>query len=127
MRFGKTSREKSIIRKLNIVQRAIGGWKFALWPTRMIDGKTVWFEKYYEVQQHHISRDHDGDLKISDNAYPPTYAYYKARNCHWVFYSLKPSKKGWYSSDFEAYSHEESYQHLLNVQALLEQELSALN
>lgn len=127
MRFGKTSREKFLLKQLGLVQRAIGVWKFAWWPTRMIDGKTIWFENYYEVQQHHIYHTQSGDIETSDNAYPPTYCYYKARDCHWVFYSLKPLKKGWYSSDFEQYNSEESYQLLLNFRALLEQELSALN
>lgn len=125
MRFGKTVEQKSILNELDMVNSSIGRWKYAWWPTTMVDGKTIWLEPYYEVRHNFISENKDGVYAYS--GWGECYAFYRRHDAQHVLYTLKVGKSGWYSSDFELLSSEESYGKLLALKARLEQKLSALN
>lgn len=44
MRFGLTVEHKNLLKQLKIVNSALGRWKFAFWPTRIVDGSYIWLE-----------------------------------------------------------------------------------
>jgi hypothetical protein len=47
MIFGKSSREKRKIKSEKNLQKILGVREFAWFPTRLADGRKIWFEYYY--------------------------------------------------------------------------------
>ncbi|ANA49360.1 hypothetical protein BI049_gp006 [Salmonella phage vB_SnwM_CGG4-1] len=54
MIFGKNSIQRKAARQLRLVERAIGKYKFALFPTQLDNGRYIWLQKYYKVVQEFI-------------------------------------------------------------------------
>ncbi|QQG32206.1 hypothetical protein CkP1_0006 [Citrobacter phage CkP1] len=73
MKFGLTSKKQEAYKKLKIVNRAIGKYKFAWLPVRTVDGSMIWFEKYYAVSEELVS--------IDKNKKSNSYKAYNAASC----------------------------------------------
>ena len=49
MRFKLTPEHQNLVDQLEVVNSAIGKWKFAFIPTKINDGSYVWLENYFEI------------------------------------------------------------------------------
>lgn len=118
MRFGLTVEHKNLLKQLKIVNKALGRWKFAFWPTRIIDGSYIWFEKYYEIRHEHIHQNKDGSYECEAYYGIDVYAYTNSREVRHKVYKNHPN----YNTIFG----EEAKTHLLQYKAELEEKLSQM-
>lgn len=128
MRFGLTVEHKNLLKQLKIVNSALGRWKFALWPTRIVDGSYIWLEKYYEIRHEHVHQNEDGSYECEAYYGIDVYAYTNSREVRHKFYK-KVYGKGIYAAYNPSYNPifgEEAKTHLLQYKAELEEKLSQM-
>ncbi|UKH49405.1 hypothetical protein [Enterobacter phage vB-EclM_KMB17] len=128
MRFGLTVEHKNLLKQLKIVNNALGRRKFALWPTRIVDGSYIWLEKYYEIRHEHVHQNEDGSYECEAYYGVDMYAYTNSREVRHKFYK-KRREKGLYSmynSTYDAIYGEEAKTHLLQYKAELEEKISRI-
>lgn len=128
MRFGLTAKHKELLRQMRIVQKALGCWKFALWPTRTVDGSYVWFEKYFEVRHEHVHRNGDGSYEAEAYYGVDVYAYVNSSDVRHKLY-IKKYENGLYSAYHPSYNPifgEEAKAQLLKYKSQLEESLSKM-
>ena len=129
MRFGLTVEHKNLLKQLKIVNNALGRRKFALWPTRIVDGSYIWLEKYYEIRHEHVHQNEDGSYECEAYYGVDIYAYTNFREVRHKFYK-KRREKGLYSmynSTYDAIYGEEAKTHLLQYKAELEEKSLGCN
>lgn len=128
MRFGLTVEHKKLLKELDIVKRALGGWKFAFLPTRVVDGSYVWFERYYQVRHEHIFYNEDGSYGSEVFCGIDVYAYTNSKDVRHKVYALKHGKGMYsmYNPMLESIYGEEAKIHLLKYKAELEEKISRM-
>ncbi|AEO97007.1 hypothetical protein CPTAKMNP4_011 [Salmonella phage vB_SenM-AKM_NP4] len=75
MIFGKSSIQKNAARKLRLVERAIGKYKFALFPTKLDNGRYILLQKYYKVVQEFIVIEENNYAAYYDDRYSQTLTF----------------------------------------------------
>jgi hypothetical protein len=102
MKFGYTSVQRDALKKLKIVNKAIGKYKFAWFPITAANGQTIWFEKYYEVSSEFVAIGEDGTYRIDAYCGCDKYAFFNIRDVRWSMYEIYNTKfAAWNSNDYK--------------------------
>lgn len=124
MIFGLTTAQKQAKANLEIVERAIGRYRFAWWPIRITTGQTIWLQKYYEVEIRDIAIKVDKTYSVDTNIVYAVYAYSDVSKADWKIFEAYIRNHGQYYADtcHKEIKGEEAFDHLIRYKA----ELNAL-
>ncbi|AFU63959.1 hypothetical protein ACQ31_gp076 [Salmonella phage STML-198] len=100
MIFGKTSIQRKVARDLRRVERAIGKYKFALFPTKLNTGRYIWLQKYYKVVKEIITIEENNYNVYYDNRYLSVSYENKEQSVHTIL--CEKSNSNWCSPIYGA-------------------------
>ncbi|AKU43652.1 hypothetical protein CPT_Merlin6 [Citrobacter phage Merlin] len=124
MIFGLTTAQKQAKAHLEVVERAIGRYRFAWWPTRITTGQTIWLQKYYEVEIRDIVIQLDKTYGVDTNITYAVYAYSDISKADWKIFEAYKQNYGLYYANkcHKEIKGNEAFDHLIRYKA----ELNAL-